>query len=102
VIDGRNLQRRSGSRPAHFAIDLLVEEDRDHAWRYRCPTADLADPTSIFVDCLERNGVVAQDVEVTLDADSSVASIGARQEGDVAYEPSVRLACTEEGKNRTP
>ena len=58
--------------------------------------------SAIFVDCLKRNGVVAQDVEVTLDADSSVASIGARQEGDVAYEPSVRLACTEEGKDRTP
>ena len=54
--------------------------------------------TEIFADCLERNGVEVQDLEVTLNADGSVGSISATivSESDVPYEPTVRLSCTEE------
>lgn len=54
--------------------------------------------TEIFADCLQRNGVEVQDLDVTLNADSSVGSISATivSEGDVPYEPTIRLACTEE------
>jgi len=54
--------------------------------------------TEVFADCLERNGVEVQDLEVTLDADGSVGSISATiiSEREVAYEPTVRMACTEE------
>jgi len=54
--------------------------------------------TDIFADCLQRNGVEVQDLEVTLNADSSVGSISATivSEDDVPYEPTVRMACTEE------
>lgn len=60
------------------------------------PDSDAA--TETFAACLERNGVVAEDLEVTLNADGSVGSISATivSEGDVPYEPSIRLACTEE------
>ncbi len=64
-----------------------------------CTTApDDDEATSTFADCLERNGVEAESVEVTLNSDGSVASISANilSEGDVAYEPIIRLACTEE------
>ena len=54
--------------------------------------------TEVFADCLERNGVEVRDLEVTLDADGSVGTISATilSEGDVSYEPTIRLACTEE------
>lgn len=54
--------------------------------------------TETFADCLQRNGVEAQDVAVTLSADGSVGGISATilSEGDVPYEPAIRLACTEE------
>jgi hypothetical protein len=54
--------------------------------------------TARFVDCLERNGIEADGVSVTLDADGGVATIEAQivSEGDVAYEPAIRLACTAE------
>lgn len=54
--------------------------------------------TEVFADCLERNDVEVQDLEVILDADGSVASISATivSEGEVPYEPTVRMACTEE------
>lgn len=59
---------------------------------------DAASATTTFVECLERNGVVAEDVRVTLADDGSVEGIEARilEEADVAYEPAVRLACIEE------
>lgn len=54
--------------------------------------------TEIFADCLERNGVEVQELEVTLKADGSVGNISATivSEGDVPYEPTIRMACTEE------
>lgn len=54
--------------------------------------------TEMFGDCLQRNGVEAQDVEVTLNPDGSVEGISATilSESDVPYEPAIRLACTEE------
>lgn len=54
--------------------------------------------TEVFADCLERNGIEVQDLEVTLNTDGSVGSISATiiSEGEVAYEPTVRIACTEE------
>ena len=54
--------------------------------------------TEVFAECLERNGVEVRDLEVTLDADGLVGSISATiiSEGDVSYEPTIRLACTEE------
>lgn len=54
--------------------------------------------TEIFADCLERNDVEVQDLEVTLNADGSVGSISATimNEGAVPYEPAVRMACTED------
>ncbi|HUF15366.1 MAG TPA: hypothetical protein VMQ46_05725 [Acidimicrobiia bacterium] len=54
--------------------------------------------TEIFADCLERNGVEVDDLEVTLNADGSVGDISATivSEGDVPYEPTIRIACTQE------
>lgn len=54
--------------------------------------------TETFAACLERNGIDVEDLEVSLNADGSVATIAATilSEGDVPYEPTVRLACTEE------
>lgn len=62
------------------------------------PTPDSAQATAQFAECLERNGVVAEDVEVELDDDGTVRTIalGVLSEGEVAYEPIVRLACTQE------
>lgn len=64
------------------------------------PDAD--DATATFVECLERNGVEALDVRVTLDTDGRVSGIEAVivSEADAAYEPAVRLACTQEIENR--
>ncbi|HXV71421.1 MAG TPA: hypothetical protein VEB69_08470 [Acidimicrobiia bacterium] len=65
---------------------------------FACSPPDSGRATEIFADCLQRNGVEAEDVEVVLNSDGSVGSISARivSEGGVAYEPTVRLACTEE------
>lgn len=56
--------------------------------------------TEVFADCLEQNGVEVQDLEVTLNTDGSVRSISATiiSEGEVGYEPTVRMACTQEVK----
>lgn len=66
-----------------------------------CQGLDSDEASGIFADCLERNGVEAQDVEVTMNAGSvdgiSLVILG---EGDVAYEPTVRLLCTEEVENQ--
>lgn len=54
-----------------------------------------------FADCLERNGVQAEDVVVTMRAGSvEGVSLVIVSEGDVAYEPTVRLLCTEEVENQ--
>lgn len=59
---------------------------------------DSAEATARFGECLDRNGVVYEDLEVELDADGTgwTISAGILSEGDVAYEPAIRLACTEE------
>lgn len=61
-------------------------------------TPDSQRATEIFADCLQRNGVEAQNLQVTVDADGSVGGISLTivSEGDVPYEPTVRLACTQE------
>ena len=61
-------------------------------------TPDSEEATEIFAECLQRNGVVVDALEVTLDVDGSVSDISVTilSEDDVAYEPVVRLACTEE------
>lgn len=62
------------------------------------PPPDAAQATARFASCLERSGVVAEDVAVELDDDGTVRTISlvVLSEGDVAYEPTIRLACTEE------
>jgi hypothetical protein len=54
--------------------------------------------TMRFAECLERNGIVAEELDVKLAADGSIEGISAVivDEGDAPYEPTVRLACTEE------
>jgi len=87
-----NRWRRNGSLAILvFVCSLLVLASCSGA-------QDSERATEIFAECLERNGVDVQDLEVTLDADGSVGGISATilSEGDVSYEPTVRLACTEE------
>ena len=59
---------------------------------------DASSATTTFVECLERNEIVAEDVNVTLADDGSVEGVEAVivDEGEAAYEPAVRLACIEE------
>lgn len=59
---------------------------------------DAAEATATFGECLDRNEVVYEDLEVELDADGKVETLAVAilSEGDVAYEPAIRLACTEE------
>ncbi|HSJ36211.1 MAG TPA: hypothetical protein VLB85_14260 [Acidimicrobiia bacterium] len=59
---------------------------------------DAAEATARFAECLDRNEVVYENLEVELDADGTVGtiSVGILSEGEVAYEPAIRLACTEE------
>jgi hypothetical protein len=59
---------------------------------------DLADrATRIFQECLERNGVVATELRVTVSDDRLVEAVAAQiVEGQSLYEPAVRLACIEE------
>lgn len=64
-----------------------------------CPQVPSSeDASNEFRACLERHGVVAESVEVRLGADGSIEALEARilSEGDTAYEPAVRLACTAE------
>lgn len=66
-----------------------------------CQGQDSDTATSAFVECLERNGVVAEDVEVTMSGGSIEGiSLLIVSEGDVPYEPTVRLACSEEVENQ--
>ena len=60
------------------------------------PSSDEA--TATFADCLQRNGITAEDVAVTMGSDGVIEGIAAViiSEGDVAYEPTLREACTEE------
>lgn len=62
------------------------------------PSPDAERATTTFVECLERNGVIADDVSVTLTRDGRIEGIEATiiEEADVPYEPTVRLACTQE------
>lgn len=65
-----------------------------------CQDVDSDTATAIFRDCLERNGVVAEEVTVTMNADSIESiSLQVVSEGEVPYEPNVRLACSEEIEN---
>lgn len=59
---------------------------------------DNAKASETFADCLHRNGIEAQGVEVTVGSDGTVESISLTiiSEGEVAYEPALRLSCTEE------
>jgi hypothetical protein len=63
-----------------------------------CTHPDDGRASDVFAECLRRNDVVAEGVEVTLNSDGSVAEVSATiiSEGGVTYEPAVRLACTEE------
>jgi len=63
-----------------------------------CGRPDNGRALEVFADCLRRNGVEAEDVELTLNSDGSVAEVSVTiiSEGGVAYEPAVRLACIEE------
>lgn len=59
---------------------------------------DAAEASARFGECLDRNGVTYQNLVVELDTDGTVGTISVTilSEGDVAYEPAIRLACTEE------
>lgn len=63
---------------------------------------DADEATAIFSDCLARNGIEAGNVDITLDSSGTIDSLSVvvLGEGDVAYEPTIRLACTEEVENR--
>ena len=62
-----------------------------------CRGLDSDEASKIFADCLERSGVEAEDVVVTMDGDTvGEISVMILSEGDVAYEPALREACTEE------
>ncbi len=69
-----------------------------------CGDARLSDDeaTAVFVECLERNGVEARDVRVTLNDDGTVGTIEALivSEGNATYQPAVELACTQEVESR--
>lgn len=63
---------------------------------------DDEEATAVFVECLERNGVEARDVRVTLNDDGTVGTIEALivSEADAKYQPAVQLACTQEVESR--
>jgi hypothetical protein len=60
------------------------------------PNSDEASAT--FADCLQRNGITVENATVSMGSDGTIEGISVviLSEGDVAYEPTVRLACTEE------
>ena len=62
---------------------------------------DSNEATRIFAECLERNGIEAQDVEVTI-TDGRVEGVSAAilSESDAAYEPVVRMLCIDEVENQ--
>lgn len=59
---------------------------------------DDAEATRVFTECLSRNGIEAERVEVTMGSEGHVEeiSLAITSEGSVAYDPTVRLICTEE------
>lgn len=63
-----------------------------------CSKPDSARATEIYADCLERNGIEAEGVEVKLNSDGTVASISERwlTEVDTDFAVTVRLGCTAE------
>lgn len=65
------------------------------------PAFDAAEATAKFGECLERNEVVYEDLDVELGTDGTLETLGVKilSEGDVAYEPVIRLACTAEVEN---
>lgn len=81
-----------GPRSAGFllALSLLLASCTE------VPDSEKA--TGIFADCLQRNGVEVENLELTLNEDGTVAAVSARIVGEeeVPYEPTVRLACIEE------
>ena len=60
-----------------------------------CQATDTAKASDRFTDCLQRNGVEAEDVEVVM-SDGVVESLTlvVVDEGEARYEPTVRLVCT--------
>lgn len=62
-----------------------------------CQGLDSEEASRIFAECLQRNGVEAEHVVVTMDGDA-VADISLLilSEGDVSYEPELREVCTDE------
>lgn len=67
-----------------------------------CQVLDTDEASKIFADCLERNGIEAEDVVVTMDGDTvGEISVVILSEGAVAYEPALREACTEEVEANT-
>lgn len=66
------------------------------------PQRDASSAIGVFEDCLERNGVRAGDITLSLDGGGRVESLSATivEEGDVPYEPAVRLACIAEVEGR--
>lgn len=72
----------------------------------RDPNPDLkalsARAVTLFQDCFSRNGVQAENVEVEVSAEGHVRTLSAQivAEGDVPFEPQVRLACTQEVEAR--
>lgn len=62
-----------------------------------CQGLDSEEASRIFADCLQRNGVEAEDLVVTMDGDTvAEISLLILSEGNVAYEPALREACTDE------
>lgn len=85
---------------ALIALSALVACGDDDAPNSDAPNSEAA--TAQFVACLERNGVTAEAVTLTLNDDGTVGTIEAQilAESDAPYEPAVRLACTQEIENR--
>ena len=59
---------------------------------------DAAEVTARFGECLDRNEVVYEGLELELDADGKIETLAVKilSEREAGYEPAVRLACTEE------
>ena len=67
-----------------------------------CNQLDHDGATEAFRDCLQRNGVEVERLNVRVDGIGQIESIELTvlTEGAVAYEPTIRLACTEEVNRR--
>jgi hypothetical protein len=85
--------RTNGSRHGRWLAVLVAA-----VVLFSCARPDNERAAEVFGDCLRRNGVEAVDVELALNSDGSVAEVSATiiSEGDLTYEPTVRLACTKE------